>query len=141
MFSLTPCSSLFNKGLLHLDGLGPNLSVVIQDFARMLFCECYIEIFLVHAGVISLGFCVVNKVNISADVLLLDYSIVFTPFLRSDVTEIAINSCSITLKDCKIFTSSYCCFSVDSDMNRFFRMFKFFNLFVVFCCVLVFFSP
>lgn len=91
MFSLTPCPSLFNKGLLHLDGLVPNLSIVIQDFARMLFCERYIEIFPVHEGVISLGLCVVNEVNISADVLLLDYSIVFTLFLRSDVTEIAMD--------------------------------------------------
>lgn len=91
MFSLTLCPSLFNKGLLHLDGLVPNLSIVIQDFARMLFCEHYTEILPVHEGVISLGLCVVNKVNISADVLLLDYSVVFTPFLRSDVTEIAMD--------------------------------------------------
>lgn len=41
----------------------------------MLYSEHSIEFFPVHAGVIGLGLSVVNKSSISADVLLLDYSI------------------------------------------------------------------
>lgn len=54
----------------------------------MLFSEHCIEIFPLCAGVIILGRCVVNKVNISADVLLLDYSIFLALFVRSDVAEL-----------------------------------------------------
>lgn len=71
--------------------MGPNFSFVAQGFQRVLYSEHSIEFFPVHAGVISLGLSVVNKSSISADVLLLDYSIFLLLFLRSDVAAIVMH--------------------------------------------------
>lgn len=115
VLSFTPC--LFNKRFWHLYNFEPNLGFVAQGFQRMLFSEHCVEIFLLCAGVIILGRCVVNKVNISADVLLLGYSIFLALFVRSDVAELVTDRDFLKsyLKDCSMFTNSCCCFSVDSD--------------------------